>query len=698
MVGIPDDIAGEVPVAVIQMPENASIPKKELNELIIGTMGSVGVPTTYISLVELGLSAFPLTTSAKVRKAELKHIVLGHLSRSLSEKQSSSNNNVVRGCDISAVHALCALVASLIGQSPSLIPEDQPLSTMLDSINILRLQASISKTLGKTVSMDSLLKDPDLVTLASEVERASITSPVLPRNVKRKGPPMAADMVHVHGDSKTAIRTEAQATALLEKHGICWDDVDDIYPVPPISSGGFEAMRPKAFSIRFIFAIRNMTPLALRDTLERTLERWSIYRSFAMKFDNTSLFIIVKPTKAMFEASMVELPVAEGRDALSQLRFPEAWNDHVHLSSGCPLARFALCAVKNTNLTGLMILAHHSTYDALSFQAFTRDLAANVRKQEIMDPLTDYKLFADMHYQNRNCVLAQDSVADHVRRLRGIGALRENMWPPQRCSGWFIGDDTGCSIPASAINPLHEPRSQIDNDKGHAGMLGIHRVVALPKAAEISSTHHISSPMFFKAACAILSSHLSGSPEVCSANTQAGRAWPFLDANVAGYLPNPVTIGGNTLGLVINRVHIHRHSSVLSLLTHLEEEQALLTKQAHAPIADVAASLHPADALVFSGARRQLLNWNPTVSDAADPEDGREVDVIRVEGYTEVMLEWHCGMSGSNAIFTAQWDGAQFGKRTVEGWVEAFVRILVWIGDVENSHRRIEDLAAEILV
>ena len=661
-------------------------------------MGSISVPTTYILLIELGLSAFPLTTSAKVRKAELKHIVLGHLLWSLSEKQSSSNNNVVRGCDISAVHALCALVASLIGQSPSLIPEDQPLSTMLDSINILRLQASISKTLGKTVSMDSLLKDPDLVTLASEVERASITSPVLPRNVKRKGPPMAADMVHVHGDSKTALRTKAQATVLLEKHGMGWDDVEDIYPMPPISSGRFEAMRPKAFSIRFIFAIRHITSPALRDALERTLERWSIYRSFAMKFDNTPLFIIVKPNKAMLEASIAELPAAEGKEALSQLRFPEKWSDDVHFSSGCPLARFALCAVQNTDLTGLMILAHHATYDALSFQAFTRDLAANIRKQGVVEPLTDYKLFADMHYQYRNCVLAQDSVSYHARRLRGIGGLRENIWPPQRCPGWFIGDDTGYAIPASAINPLHEPRSQVDHDNGHAGMLGIHRVMPLLQSAELSTTHRISNPMLFKAACAILGSHLSGSSEVCFANSQAGRAWPFLDASLAGYLPNPVTIGGNTLGLVINRIEIHRHSSVLSLLTHLEQEQELLTKQAHAPIADIAASLHPADALVFNDARRQLLNWNPTLSAVANQEDRDEVEVIRIEGYTDFILEWHCGMSGSNAILAARWDGAQFGKKTVEGWVEAFMRILSWIGDVDNCHKKIEELKLEMIV
>lgn len=80
MVGIPDEVAGEVPLAVVQPLALGPLPCEEMQELVLQTLGPACVPTMYIKLQEIGLKAFPMTTSGKVRKDELKGILLKRLS------------------------------------------------------------------------------------------------------------------------------------------------------------------------------------------------------------------------------------------------------------------------------------------------------------------------------------------------------------------------------------------------------------------------------------------------------------------------------------------------------------------------------------------------------------------------------------------------------------------------------------------
>ncbi|KAL8735754.1 MAG: hypothetical protein Q9166_000617 [cf. Caloplaca sp. 2 TL-2023] len=692
VIGVPDDIAGEVPLAVVHIAENAQIPRAKVHDVIMDSLGHSCLPASYVTLTELGLTSFPLTTSGKVVKPELKRIVLEYLAQFAPKEPSTIINGV--GTDtISITETLLTnILANLIGQSEQSVSRDQPLSTMLDSINILRFQASIQKATTKKASMDAFFGDATISTLAKQLDAMSTTDLPILRSERRQEPPTTETMVHTHGDASCASRTRAQAELLLAKYGMSWDDVEDVFPIPDLSSRGFEAMRPMAFSIRLTFAVRSITQSQLRVALEKTLEKWSMLRSLAMKFDNTSLFVIAKACKAISEASIVELPGVESQENLCKLRFPEHWGNNVHLGTGCPLARFAIASVKGTDSTGLQVLAHHSTYDAISFQAFRRDLEANIQNVPFSEPYTDYKLFADAFYQYTISIPAQLSVAYHVDRLRGIGSLREILWPPQRCSGWFIGDDSGYTIASALQNPLHQPRSQIDNDGGYAGMVGIRRITPLSDITALCSKYNISAPVLFKAACAILNAHLWGSSEVCFANSQAGRAWPFLDPSITNYLPNPISIAGNTLGLVTNRIQIHHSATVGSLLSQLEEEQYHLTIHAHAPYTAISSQLNPADAAVYNGARRQLLNWNPTVGDVASQNVKKKMEVLQVEGFTEVMLEWHCGMVGNSAYLVARWDGAQFGKSTVEGWVGGFVNALKWISEIENWERRIGEV------
>lgn len=140
-----------------------------------------------------------------------------------------------------------------------------------------------------------------------------------------------------------------------------------------------------------------------------------------------------------------------------------------------------------------------------------QDREANICGGRGSGAWTDYKLFADAFYQNHTPITAQTSAASHVNRLRGLGSLRESVWPAQLCHGWFIGDDTGYQIPAALRNSLLQERTRIDGDGGYTVMVGIKRMANIEDPAELRSKHDVSAGV------------LSSSPALSSTPTYRAR-------------------------------------------------------------------------------------------------------------------------------------------------------------------------------
>ena len=332
------------------------------------------------------MTSFPMTTSGKVRKTELREEVLEYVSaQAMSTVQQQSElicaSTTTNGA-APTVSLLVRTLAKLIGQPEKFIPREQPLTTIIDSINILRFQARVEKATGKVVSLDDLLGNHSISALAVRMDELPKSKSSHVETPARQGRPTAADMVHTHGDRDCALRTQAVTGALLARHGLSWLDVEDIFPIPDLSSRGFQAKRPLAFSMRMTTIFSSYSTILLRGALEKTLRRWSMFRSLAMKFDNTALFVTVRPSEAMSQASVVILPEFESVDQLCNLRFSKADDNNVHFNSGGPLARFAITSIKSANCRGLMMLVHHAIYDAISLQAFGRDLESNIREQQ----------------------------------------------------------------------------------------------------------------------------------------------------------------------------------------------------------------------------------------------------------------------------------------------------------------------------
>ena len=65
-------------------------------------------------------------------------------------------------------------------------------------------------------------------------------------------------------------------------------------------------------------------------------------------------------------------------EALSDLTFLKASTNNVHTRTGRPLARFEIADINSTKDAALIITANHSTFNAISFQAFIKDLSRNL--------------------------------------------------------------------------------------------------------------------------------------------------------------------------------------------------------------------------------------------------------------------------------------------------------------------------------
>lgn len=658
-------------------------------------LGQSKMPTAFLTLEDLGIQAFPSTTSGKIRKQDLRQLVLAHLTiQHQQQKEKTPQKLMVATTDTKSVEsALLQILSTLIGLREQSIPRDIAIYNLTDSINILRFQAAIRQRLNKNVATSDIMSAGNIKDLAELV-----TSPMGSRHTvdyapKREGPPQTEDMVHTQGERSLSWRTRQVIEPILLKLNSAWSEVEDIFPIPDLSSRAFETTRPMAFSIRASFLARSASRDQLRLAIEATVQQWEMFRSIAVTVDNRALFVTLRAGGRWSKAAITETHDVKTPQDINSLGLAHGEKISVHPRTGGPLARFFIANIRSTGTAGLLIIAHHSIFDNLSFQAFNSDLESYLANNPPTWARTPYKLFADMYFQHSTSLPAQISVSFHVNRLRGVSSSQRNIWPPQRCVGWHIGDDHGYQVSPAADPTLARERTQIDKDGGTTGLMGIKTLMRLEDLSLIRTTHRISTPVLFKAACAMLNTRLSGTQEALFANTQAGRTWPFMDPTVAPFLPDAITVAGSTLALAMNRIGVYGYETTGDFLTRLEEEQQALTAHAHAPTASIAAQLNAADSAAFLSGRRQLMDWNlSTLSEGGGEGAEKEMRALRVEGFTETMLCWHCGMAGPDVVnLIARWDGSQFGRAEVEGWVTLFIKAMGWVAAVENWERRMSD-------
>lgn len=657
---MPDDIAGEVPVAVIKGANGKPLPFGRIRQSLLETLGQTYLPASYLTVEELSLSDFPLTSSGKISKTRLKKAVLDYLA-----KKPDTNGQITPNTDASVVKQLSRVVAEIIGQPEDSIPIDQPLNSLLDSINLQRLRDSIRKKMHKDVALEELMSGMNIASLANELKHLSSGQVERTTTVPTKDPPSIENMVHTHGDPSSVQRTKVAVEDFLSKHTLRWEDVEAVFPVPNISKLEYDSMEPTTFNVRCFYIAPISDPTKVLNAIDETLQSWPMFRSFAMVLDDLPLFVTVKQSEKLRQVSFTQIEEFDGIKDVMAYKHQQEEKNNVHLASGTPTARFFVGKMKDLPSSAIIVLANHLAFDALSMELFLEDLKKTLMGEENSEPRTPYKLYADMYYQQSTSRPAQDSIAFHVRRLQGIHLLKNAVWPPQ-----------------STIAP-----------KG-ARPTDVHRIWGKTQLKHLSELREkqISTPTLMKVACALMASQFSAGSEVLFVNVQAGRQWPFLDGSVAKYLPNPITIGGMTMTMVMNRIRVDSQRELGELLRHIEDEQKLLTKHCQAPVPSILEQLPPEDRSTFQAARQHLLNWNPHIGALAPGGEPKKdwLQRLGMQMSPYRLIEWHCGTVGAeSAVVLARADATRVDSATVQVWMDAFVDALEWVADVGNWSKRL---------
>lgn len=207
IVGAPDAIAGEVPVAVVATSaEELKHVGEEIHRTVIQKMGPMCMPSQIIPLEALGIPDWPRASTGKIRKAELSELVHKFLQ---GGEDPEDEGRVNPETDQLASQVL-GIWARSIGLEETSLSIHQPVSEFADSLTIARVIRKIKRSIPGCGSLsaremlqaDTIKAQIDLVVSIASVHgndhdddqgQSRPTARVSPED--RGGPPSVEEMV-----------------------------------------------------------------------------------------------------------------------------------------------------------------------------------------------------------------------------------------------------------------------------------------------------------------------------------------------------------------------------------------------------------------------------------------------------------------------------------------------------------------------
>ncbi|KAL9023109.1 MAG: hypothetical protein Q9180_008386, partial [Flavoplaca navasiana] len=277
VVGIPDEVAGEVPVAVIKMCTAGTISKKSLQERIVQELGVTFALERVMDLKELAIEDWPTTATGQIRKVDVRQLVLDHLN---FETKKSTRGVAREPTEV----ALTRLWARFAGVPESQLSPTMSLEGMVDSVTVMRFRSQVKKELGKTFSLEELNANPTIVKQAAILDRQQgslMRGNDMEAERAREGPPRLDDVVHARGNQATFDDIRHVAEQKLHALGLSWDqDVEDILPIYDFLQL-WRVVLSIMFRISFLSA--KATKEQLRAALETTLPVHGMFRTILVQ-------------------------------------------------------------------------------------------------------------------------------------------------------------------------------------------------------------------------------------------------------------------------------------------------------------------------------------------------------------------------------------------------------------------------------
>ncbi|CAG8975463.1 hypothetical protein HYALB_00004779 [Hymenoscyphus albidus] len=431
VIGVPDELAGEVPVAIVKGNAGQTHVLSLVRGKLIEKLGHLFALEDIVSVESLGLEDFPRTFSGKTKKNVLRR----------------------RRLRFSKTH---------LGVSRSNLHPQKNIHEFADSLTLTRFSGILRRTTGHSLSLQDLLDNPTIEQQVRVLSSRKIGQDNIIYSqmvVKHAGPPTSDDMVHAMGDESILKKTKALSEEILKPRGLSWDDVEDVIPMHGTLQRLLEKRRPQSNNHRHTWLCRGKTTKQLEEALREALTRHSILRAMVIRFHHAPMHLTIRPSKKFFDQPFTHMPSVKNTEGLWKQCYNNTELDWV--ADPGPLFKATITHVEEENCAGLVYMIQHSNLDAISFEMFLEDLdTLLVDAKAVPTPRPPYKAWADSHYNLRHSEAAQRSVKWHANRLQGVAKHRNALFPEQRAPEWFKGQSEGWVT--SLKGPLRSPRKALD--------------------------------------------------------------------------------------------------------------------------------------------------------------------------------------------------------------------------------------------
>lgn len=644
---------------------------------------------------DLNQHTFPTTTTGKVQKSVLREWVIRYLESMEKLGTDDGPPQQTLESQVASIWAHCS------GQKPSDIDYDASIHTIADSMVLIQLTSQIRKRLQRNISMTDLVKMNTVTKISNLLADMPLVTDLLTRSkVNRYHDTLAFNNVHPHAQHKEMQLTNDQVTRHLETLGFGWNDVEDMIPVSDCMKLMTKGGRNNSWNHRHSLVVRSSSTSQLIAVLRMWIERNPMLRTTHITSnEDLQLYIVMRPSDRWLDHQIAIGSTLATSQEIPNYRLNDSAYDHVKLSG--PLFKCTVLPINDSNTTGLVLHMHHVMFDGMVMHRWYQDLNQLLRGNHLPSTLYSFHEFASLYQTYRTSSEAQQAVDFHVRRLRGLGLMRQNFWPQQRAPRWFKGDDQ-CWFHENG-SPS-EPGERVPLDGDHScGAMGFIYKIHLPFIRALKSNWELSPPIVAKAACALFNIYKTGAEEAVFVSDESGRSWPSTADNSTGIPPNasPLDIGGPTFQKMINRVRIQPGETTLKFLKRMQEEQRDIDRYCHAPLDAICRALEQdsvagaADvAAVRDILQRQLFDWlssSPSNEDVSG-EAGPSAEMLEVLSRSDLGLVWFPTLLPSdNLLLEVSWDDAQLKASEVCLAVEEFLCAMVWISSPVNLERPVAE-------
>ncbi|KAI4129538.1 MAG: hypothetical protein LQ338_002174 [Usnochroma carphineum] len=675
VVGVPDEVAGEVPVAVIKVAQGGTVSKSLLHNRILKELGVSFALGRIIELKELAIDDFPTTATDKVRKVDVRRLVLDFLRYEAKDSTRMAAREATEA-------ALTRIWARFSGMPENQISPTMSLEGMVDSVTVMRFRSQVKKELGKTLSLEELNQNPTIVKQATILDRQqqsvlrgndAASEPV------REGPPRLADLIHARGNQAAFDEVRHEAERKLHSLGLSWDkDVEEVLPIYDFLQ--LWRVTTESIMFRIVFACASATTRQLRSALETVLPKHGMLRTILVSSALAGpSWVMIRSSSQWFDLAIRDGgTVSRPEDLLTaDVRSPGSMD-----SKPVPLFHITTYFVEATQSAGFVVYGDHSTYDAHSvLSIFMEDLG-----RALNDPLAplptrpSYNLFANTYYNYRTSLLAQLNLDYSASRAKGIAQRRGGLWPSESFQ--------------SVNGPPERTADQLLlRGDITPGLAGVTKHIKIDMSNnQYLKVHKIPHVVGIKAAIAIFNTQQTGHPYAFFNNLQMCRSYPFLDREIADRLPDPMDMPGATIEASFDNIYLNPTEPVSTLLFRMQREQNEHTARAQHPSLRLREQLADEDgAFLIEVLRRQAINYNPVMK----PDPNATLQNLQFAGNANLSFMWWCGMVDAETVqMRVTWNDEVMGAKDAEMAVDGFERNMKWLVNGDNWERTIGECSS----